>query len=216
VESANKKKPKLLDRMRCELRARHYSWSTEDSYLHWSKRFILFHKERHPAEMGEQEINRFLTHLATREHVSSSTQNQALSAILFLYRHVLKIEVGDLGEVIWARRPTRLPVVLTKEEVKAVLGNLCGEEWIMCALMYGAGLRLMECLKQVNSSQSTWMILQKASAELIFPALLNASIRKPELNGDGSLLFHRRIVGLTRRPADKEDTMYTKPSSNEQ
>ena len=97
--------------------------------------------------MAEPEINAFLTHLAVKEKVSASTQNQALSALLFLYRHVIGREVGDLGEVIRARKPTRLPVVMTREEVKAVLANLTADKWLMASLMYGAGLRLMECLR---------------------------------------------------------------------
>ena len=140
-------KPKLLDQVRQALRARHYSRRTEEVYVMWSKRFIFFHGVRHPAEMGEPEINSFLTHLALKERVSASTQNQALSALLFLYRHVLGREVGDLGEVIRARRPTRLPVVMTREEVRAVLSHLQGDKWLMASLMYGAGLRLMECLR---------------------------------------------------------------------
>jgi integron integrase len=97
--------------------------------------------------MAETEINAFLTHLAVKEKVSASTQNQALSALLFLYRHVIGHEVGDLGDVIRARKPKRLPVVMTREEVKAVLANLTGDKWLMASLMYGAGLRLMECLR---------------------------------------------------------------------
>ena len=139
--------PKLLDRLRQELRARHYSRRTEATYLNWVRRFIFFHKVRHPREMGEPEINAFLTHLAVDKKVSSSTQNQALSALLFLYRHVIGQEVGDLGEVIRARRPTRLPVVMTREEVKTVLDHLSGDRWLMASLMYGAGLRLMECVR---------------------------------------------------------------------
>jgi site-specific recombinase XerD len=127
--------PKLLDRLREALRSRHYSRSTEQSYCHWVKRFIFFHHVRHPAEMAEPEINAFLTHLAIKEKVSASTQNQALSALLFLYRHVLSREIGDLGDVIRARRPKRLPVVLTREEVKAVLGTLTGDKWLMASLM---------------------------------------------------------------------------------
>jgi integron integrase len=110
----------------------------------WIKRFILFHNKRHPAEMAEPEINAFLTHLALKERVSASTQNQALSALLFLYRYVLGRE---LGGVIRAHRPKRSPVVLTREEVKAVLAELTGDKWLMASLMYGAGLRLMECLR---------------------------------------------------------------------
>jgi integron integrase len=140
-------KPKLLDRMRDAMRSRHYSRSTERSYCNWVKRFIFFHNVRHPDEMGEAEINAFLTHLAVKEHVSASTQNQALSALLFLYRHVLDRDVGDLGSVIRARKPKRLPVVMTREEVRAVLSHLEGDKWLMASLMYGAGLRLMECLR---------------------------------------------------------------------
>jgi integron integrase len=139
--------PKLLDRLAEALRARHYSPRTEQCYRHWVKRFIFFHNVRHPADMAEPEINAFLTHLAVQEKVSASTQNQALSAVLFLYRHVLDRQIGDLGEVVRARRPTRLPVVLTRAEVKAVLGHLIGDKWLMASLMYGAGLRLMECLR---------------------------------------------------------------------
>ena len=98
-------------------------------------------------EMAEREINAFLTHLAVKKKVSASTQNQALSALLFLYRNVIGREVGDLGNVIRARKPKRLPVVMTREEVKAVLANLSGDKWLMASLMYGAGLRLMECLR---------------------------------------------------------------------
>jgi integron integrase len=139
--------PKLMDRLREALRSRHYSRRTEQTYCHWVKRYIFFHKVRHPAEMAEPEINAFLTHLAVREKVAASTQNQALSALLFLYRHVIGREVGDLGEVIRACKPARLPVVLTREEVKVVLKNLTGDRWLMASLMYGAGLRLMECLQ---------------------------------------------------------------------
>lgn len=139
--------PKLLDRFREALRARHYSRRTEQTYCLWVKRFIYFHKIRHPAEMGEPEINAFLTHLAVKERVSASTQTQALSAILFLYRHVIGREVGDLGHVIRARKPKRLPVVMSREEVKTVLANLSGDKWLMASLMYGTGLRLMECLR---------------------------------------------------------------------
>ncbi len=141
------KAPKLLGRLREALRARHYSRRTEETYCQWVKRFIFFHNVRHPAEMAEPEINAFLTNLAVKENVSASTQNQALSALLFLYRHVIGREVGDLGEVIRARKPNRLPVVMTREEVKTVLNRLTGDKWLIASLMYGAGLRLMECLR---------------------------------------------------------------------
>jgi integron integrase len=140
-------KPKLLDQMREALRSRHYSRSTQRRYCEWVRRFILFHNVRHPSEMGELEINAYLTHLAVKKRVSASTQNQALSALLFLYRHVLDRDVGDLGNVIRARKPKRLPVVMTRDEVRAVLNHLEGEKWLMASLMYGSGLRLMECLR---------------------------------------------------------------------
>jgi integron integrase len=140
-------KPRLLDQLRQALRSRHYSSRTEKTYCQWVRRFIHFHSIRHPAEMAEPEINAFLTHLAVKDKVSASTQNQALSALLFLYRHVIGREMGDLGTVIRARKPRRLPVVMTREEVTAVLANLTADKWLMASLMYGAGLRLMECLR---------------------------------------------------------------------
>ena len=136
-----------MDQVRLSIRARHYSKRTEESYVYWIKRFIFFHSVSHPAEMGGLEINAFLTHLVIKERVSASTQNQALAALLFLYRYVLGREVGELGDVVRARRPRRLPVVLTREEVKAVLRELHGDKWLMGSLRYGAGLRLMECLR---------------------------------------------------------------------
>ena len=138
--------PVLAD-LSVALQARHYSSRTEQAYSHWVTRFLHFHQGRHPVEMAEADINRFLTHLAVTEQVSASTQNQALAVLLFLYRYVIGRNVGDLGEVIRARKSERLPVVMTREEVKAVLANLTGDKWLMTSLMYGAGLRLMECLR---------------------------------------------------------------------
>jgi site-specific recombinase XerD len=123
----NDRPPKLLDQMKEALRTRHYSPRTESTYCQWVKRFIFFHNVRHPAEMAEPEINAFLTHLAVKHKVSASTQNQALSALLFLYRHVIGCEIGNLGDVIRARKPKRLPVVMTRDEAKAVLANLSGD-----------------------------------------------------------------------------------------
>ena len=143
----NKRPPKLLDQMRESMRARHYRSRTEETYCQWVRRYILFHQKRHPADMGEPEINAFLTHLAVKDKVSASTQNQALSAILYLYRHVIGRDVGDLGDVIRARKPKRLPVVMTRDEVKTVLDHLSGNKWLMASLLYGSGLRLMECLQ---------------------------------------------------------------------
>lgn len=136
-----------MDRMHLALRTRHYSRRTEQSYSHWVRRYILFHQLRHPLEMGEREINTFLTSLAVDENVSASTQNQALSALLFLYRHVLDRKIDDLAGVVRARRPKHLPVVMTRDEVRAVIMNLRGDKKIIGTLLYGAGLRLMECLR---------------------------------------------------------------------
>ena len=137
----------LMNQMSDSLRSRHYSRRTEQVYCLWVRRFIRFHGIRHPADMAEPEINAFLTHLAVAEQVSASTQTQALSALLFLYRHVIDREVGELTDLVRARKPRRLPVVLTRDEVKAVLGELDGDKRLMASLMYGSGLRLMECLR---------------------------------------------------------------------
>jgi integron integrase len=139
--------PRLMDRMHAELRTRHYSPRTEQAYCNWVKRFLRFHGMRHPADMREAEINAFLTYLAVEAKVSSSTQTQALSGLLFLYRHVLGIPVGDLGEIARARQPKRLPVVLTSGEVRDLLACLDGDRALIASLMYGSGLRLMECLR---------------------------------------------------------------------
>lgn len=145
--SANTRKPRLLDQMHQSMQSRHYSPRTERSYCNWVKRFIYYHNIRHPQEMSEPEINAFLTHLAVKEHVSASTQNQALASLLYLYRNVIGREVGDLGEVIRARKPKRLPVVMTRSEVTTVLNNLPSDKWLMASLMYGTGLRLSECMQ---------------------------------------------------------------------
>jgi len=138
--------PRLLDRVRGELRVRHKSPKTEKAYTAWIRRYILFHDKRHPADMAEPEITAFLTHLAVKRKVSASTQNQALSALLFLYRDVLGIELGTLAAVR-ARRTRKLPVVLTRGEVLRVLERLDGVPRLVATLLYGSGLRLMEALR---------------------------------------------------------------------
>jgi integron integrase len=137
----------LIQRYREELQARHYARRTVATYEQWLRRFLRFHQMRHPRQMGEAEINAFLSHLATEERVSASTQNQALAALLFLYRTVLGGDVGNLEGVIRARKRQRLPVVLTVGEVRAVLHHLDGAEALVAQLLYGAGLRLMEALR---------------------------------------------------------------------
>jgi integron integrase len=137
----------LLDRVRESIRARHYSIRTEEAYVGWIRRFIRFHGRRHPREMGEKEINAFLSSLAVDAKVSASTQTQALSALLFLYRNVLEIPFPDLGRLIRAKRPSRLPTVLTKDETVCLLSNLEGEVRLVALLLYGSGLRLLEALR---------------------------------------------------------------------
>ena len=140
-------KPKILDQLRNKIRRKNYSIRTEKAYVDWNKRFILFHNKKHPREMGAHEVEQFLTHLAVNMNVSASTQNQALSAILFLYKEVLEIELEWLQNVKRAKKPERLPVVFTIKEVKSVMVHLDGIYWIMAYLLYGAGLRLMECVR---------------------------------------------------------------------
>jgi integron integrase len=140
-------KPKLLDQVRDAIRRKHFSLRTERIYCDWIRRFILYHRKRHPQEMGETEITEFLTHLARNGLVAASTQNQALSALLFLYREVLQREIGWLDKVERAKRPSRLPVVLTRDEARRVFLNLHGRHRLMAGLLYGSGLRLMECVR---------------------------------------------------------------------
>lgn len=139
--------PKLLDQIRDRIRTKHYSLRTETQYVQWIKRFILFHDKRHPQEMGAAEVEAFLTHLAVVGKVSASTQNQALSALLFLYKEVLSIDLPWLDKVVRAKQPQRLPVVLTRTEVQAVLTRMSGTYGLMANLLYGTGMRLMECVR---------------------------------------------------------------------
>lgn len=136
---------RLLERVRAKARTRHYSRRTEDAYVDWVRRFVRFHGRRHPAAMGEREVAAFLTHLATERRVSASTQNQALAALLFLYRHVLGINLEMIEGIRSAKRPLRLPVVLSPGEIRAVIRALRGRGRLLALLMYGAGLRVSEC-----------------------------------------------------------------------
>jgi len=140
-------KKKLLDQVRDAIRLKHYSIRTEEAYVHWIKRFILFHQKRHPREMGTPEIEQFLTHLAVQERVAASTQNQALSAILFLYRDVLKHNLDASLHPTRAKQPKHLPNVLTPAQVRHVIAQLSGTHRLMAQLLYGSGLRLMECVR---------------------------------------------------------------------
>jgi integron integrase len=138
---------KLLEQYRERLRVKHYSLRTEDAYLHWARRFIYFHGKRHPQEMGGPEVEAFLSHLATKERVAPSTQNQALAALLFLYREVLQKDLPWMDGMVRAKRPARVPVVLTEGEVRALLGQLDGTRWLATSLLYATGMRLLEGLR---------------------------------------------------------------------
>ena len=138
---------KLLDQVRDALRLKHYSIRTETSYVAWTKRYILFHNKQHPLDLGSAEIEAFLTHLAVNDKVAASTQNQAFSALLFLYREVLRKDLEFPIDSIRAKKPKRLPTVLTKEEVRKVIGCMSGTHRLMASMLYGSGLRLMECMR---------------------------------------------------------------------
>jgi integron integrase len=139
--------PRLLDVVRDRIRVRHYSYRTETVYLGWIRRYIRFHRGRHPRELSGPEVEQFLSHLALDRHVSASTQNQALSAILFLYKEVLEVQLPWLDNVVRAKRPARTPVVMSRDEVRRVLAQLDGPYWLAASLLYGAGLRVSECVR---------------------------------------------------------------------
>ena len=144
--AARSEAPRLLDQMRRAIRVRHYSIRTEEAYLGWVNRFFRFHR-RHPKELDADDLNRFLTHLAVNDHVAASTQRQALSAILFLYRNVLKLEPPWLDDIVRARQPKNLPTVLSKDEVAAILNRLEGTVQLIVLMLYGTGMRILECLR---------------------------------------------------------------------
>jgi len=140
-------KSKLLEELRTRIRYKHYSRSTEKLYINWTKKFILFNNKTHPIDMGEDEIKNYLNYLAVEKHVSASTQNQALNAILFLYKEIIKKDIGFIKDVKRAKYKKNLPVVLTKQEAKAILAKLEGPTFLIASLLYGAGLRLSEALR---------------------------------------------------------------------
>lgn len=141
------KQPRLLEQVRRRIRYKHYSKRTEQAYVGWIRRFILANGKRHPRDMGGAEVEAFLSSLANELHVAAGTQNQALSALLFLYREVLQVDLPWLDGMVRAKRPQRLPVVLTRSEVQRLLAQLSGRDWLLACLLYGSGLRLMECLR---------------------------------------------------------------------
>jgi integron integrase len=191
---------RLLDQVRDVLRLHHYSRRTEKAYVHWIRRYILFHDKRHPSEMGADEVTRFLSSLATVSKVSASTQNQALSALLFLYADVLRVDLPWLDQVVRAKRPERLPVALTREEVGRLLAQLVGVTRLMATLMYGAGLRLLECcrlrVKDVEFARRQ-IIVRQGKGDKDRVTLLPASI-VPDLSRHLA-----RVESQHRRDAEK-------------
>lgn len=143
----NDSAPRLMEQIRNRIRMLHYSYSTEITYLQWAKRYIVFNGKKHPSEMGKEHIEAFLTDLAVNGRVAASTQNQALQAILFMYREVLNIDMPWVNNLVRAKKPERLPVVLSRSEVGRLLDNLTGYKRMMAGLLYGSGLRLMECVR---------------------------------------------------------------------
>ncbi|MCP4404596.1 MAG: tyrosine-type recombinase/integrase [bacterium] len=140
----NPRPKKLLDRVRDRIRVKHYSRRTEEAYVNWTRRYILFHNTRHPQEMGVPKIQAFLTHLAVEGHVAASTQNQAFSAILFLYREVLELELEGRIGAVRVKTPQQIPTVLSKEEVRLIMAQLQDKPWLVVSLLYGSGLRAIE------------------------------------------------------------------------
>jgi integron integrase len=181
-ETTSPKPKKLLDQLRDAIRIKHYSYSTEKTYVHWAKRYIFFHNKRHPAEMGVPEIEAFLSHLVQEGDVSASTQNQAFNDILFLYRNVLKIELAAPIHALRAKRSQRLPTVLSKSEVSLLLSEMQGLHQLMARLLYGCGLRLMECLrlrvKDIDFEQSQ-IVVREGKGEKNRLTMLPVSLIEP-------------------------------------
>ena len=177
-------KPKLLDQLRIVIRTLHYSIRTEDAYADWARRFILFHGMQHPASMGAPQVEVFLSHLAVERRVSASTQNQAKAALLFLYKRVLKIELpwmdDVVSDVVSAKASLRLPVVLTQREVREMLLNTSGTMWLVCSLLYGTGMRLLECLrlrvKDIEFARREIVVKESGKAMQILPVANGARV----------------------------------------
>ncbi len=190
---------KLLNQLTDVIRARHYSIRTEQAYVRWVKNFILFHNKKHPADMGEKEISEYLTFLAVKSHVAASTQNQALSAILFLYKHILKREMSWLDDVIKAKKPKKLPLVFTKEEAKKVLLQLEGAKWIMANLLYGSGLRLMECIR-----------LRTKDIDINYKQI---TVRDGKGQNDRVTMLPQRLIEPLQRHLEKVEDLHNKDKS---
>lgn len=173
--------PKLLDQVRNQMQLKHLSRRSQDAYTHWIKRYILFHHKRHPQEMGDKEIEQFLTSLAVDEDVAASTQNVAFNALLFLYNEILHKELGPIAEIVRAHRSKRIPDPLTRQEIGKVVARLKGDYWIVGNLLYGSGLRLLECLrlrvKDIDFTQNR-IIVREGKGEKDRATILPTAVRK--------------------------------------
>lgn len=200
--------PGLLAVARERIRLRHFSIRTEESYLLWMKRYLRFHGMRHPRDLGAAHIEAFLTHLAVDGDVAASTQNQALAALLFLYKEVLGLEVPWLADIVRAKRPRRLPVVLTEAEVRRLLSQMDGQDWLMASLLYGGGLRLMECVrlrvKDVDLEQRTLVVREgkgnKDRVTVLPASLVDPLSRQLERTRDRHAVDLREGVGAVWMP----------------
>lgn len=192
--AAQPQRPKLLDRVRAAIRVRHYSIRTEDAYVGWIRRYIHFHGIRHPDEMGSAEVVEFLSDLAVRRNVAASTQNQALAALLFLYREVLGRELEGLDHAVRARVPRHLPVVLARKEVAAILRELKGVDALVASLLYGTGMRLLECLR-----------LRVKDLDATRRQIL---IREPKGNRDRTTIFPHSLEGPLLRQLDQARILF--------
>jgi len=206
--------PKLLDQLRERMRRLSMSKRSEEAYVSWSRRFILANGKRHPAELGALEIERFLTSLAVQGRVAAATQNQALSALLFLYKQVLGVDLPWLDGIERAKRPQRLPVVLTKTEVTALLGELIGLHWLMGSLLYGTGMRLMECVrlraKDVDFERGEILVRQGKGAK-DRRTMLPRSLREPlQAQMDEAARIHQRDLAAGFRQVWMPDALARK------
>jgi len=214
-------KPKLLDQLKEIIRIRHYSIRTEEAYVEWVKRFILFHNKRHPLTMGAQEVKEYLSWLAIRQKVAASTQNQALNAIVFLYKHVLHKDLGDFSNTVRAKRSSYVPTVLTGQEVSQIFSHLIGTYKLIVQLLYGSGLRLIECIRlrvqDIDFNQSHVVVKSGKGAkdritllpkEIIEPLRKHLnwvrSLHEKDLNDGYGSVYLPYAIDLKLKSADKE------------
>lgn len=194
TQQDSSRSPKLIEQVREVMRFQHYSIRTEEAYIQWIRRYIYFHNKRHPRDMGADEITRYLTHLAVNRKVTASTQNQAFSALLFLYKKVLQMELPRLDDIQRAKKPQHLPVVFTRDEVKALLSQFDGTKWLIYNLIYGSGMRILECLR-----------LRVKDVDFHYRQII---VRDGKGNKDRVTLLPDKLIESLRLHLDKVKTMH--------